>query len=204
MSSKTEIANMALSHLGIGKEIADLDTENSQDSRACRRFFNDARQAVLRDFPWPFATKFATLGLVSAPPTETTEWKFSYRYPADCLKFRRIPNADSRIETADTRVVYREGQDSQGRLIYTDQDLATCEYTIDVTGVENYSSDFVIALSLRLAAYIAPRLTAGDPFKMGERALKLYLYELQIARANAIGEEQPDRPIESEFITGRN
>lgn len=87
MSSSTEISNMALSHLAISREIAALDTERSQEAQACRRFYETVRKTVLRDYPWPFATKFATLALVEDDPN--SEWDFSYRYPSDCLNARR-------------------------------------------------------------------------------------------------------------------
>ena len=63
MSSKTEIANLAISHLGIGKEIANVETEQSQEAKACRRYFDMAKKITLGDVDWTFATKFATLNL---------------------------------------------------------------------------------------------------------------------------------------------
>lgn len=200
MSSTTEICNMALSHLGVGKDIGNVDTEPSAEARACRRFFTIVRDIVLTDFPWPFATKFADLGLVESDPTD--EWSFSYRYPSDCIRMRRILSG-IRVDTAASKVVFKLGRDDSGQLIYTDQVDAQAEYTILITSVEQYPADMVMALSLLLAATIAPRLTAGDPFKMGARALQMYRLAIQDAELSAIGEEQPDRPQESEFITGR-
>lgn len=202
MSSKTEIANLATSHLGIDKEIANIDTENSAEARACRRFFDTARDMVLSDFPWPFATKFADLALVEEDPT--IEWGFSYRYPSDCLTFRRILNGVTRIDTLESRVKYKIGRDTDGQLIYTDMEDAQGEYTIQITSVELYPPDFTMALSLLLAGLIGPRISGGDPFKKGDRALALYRKTIANAQALAIGEEQPDRPAESEFISGRD
>ena len=47
MASSTEIANLALSHLGNGTEIADLETERSSEASACRRFYDVALAQVL-------------------------------------------------------------------------------------------------------------------------------------------------------------
>ena len=93
-SSTTEIANLALGHLGIGKDIANLDTESSQEAKAMRRYYDICRRTVLQEFTWPFATKFVTLGLVEEDPTDAEEWAFSYRYPADCLFLRRLHGSD--------------------------------------------------------------------------------------------------------------
>jgi hypothetical protein len=54
-----------------------------------------------------------------------------------------------------------------------------------------------------LAGYIAPRVTGGDPFKLGERAVRFYDYEISKAESAAINEEQPDQTPESTFITAR-
>jgi hypothetical protein len=199
-SSETEIANMALSHLGIGKEIQNIETESSQEAKACRRFFDTARDAVLRDFPWPFATKLVDLGLVEEDPND--EWGFSYRYPSDAIALRRILSG-IRNDTLASRVPYKVGQDSQGLLIFTDAEDAQMEYTVREEAVERFSPDFILALSMRLAVYVAPRLTGGDPFKIGQRAMSLYMAEIGLAQASATGEEQPEQQPDSEFITGR-
>lgn len=201
MASTTEIANLALAHLGIGKEIATLETENSAEARILRRFYETARDAVLRDFDWPFAGKRAALGLVETDPTD--EWAYSYRYPSDALKLRRIPSG-TRNDTLASRIPFVVGQDTTGQLIFSDQAEAEMEYTLRVTAVEKYSPDFILALSYLLAVYSAPALTGGDPFKLGDKAAKFYQYMIAKAQASALGEEQPDPPQESEFITGRD
>ena len=82
-----DIWNTALSHLGISKEVASVD-ESSAEAKACRRFYDTTIKAVLKDYSWPFASKIATLNLITANPND--EWAYSYRYPSDCLFFRRI------------------------------------------------------------------------------------------------------------------
>lgn len=200
MATETEICNLALSHLGVGKEIANLETENSAEASACRRFYQPTVERVLTDFPWPFATRFATLALVEEDPTE--EWDFSYRYPADCLKLRRILSG-SRQDAPNGRVAYRLGSDASGRLVYTDQDDATVEYTFNPTDTTLFDVMFVEALAYALAVNIAPRITAGDPFKLGERAAALYQLSLAQAQASALREQQDDIPLEAESIRGR-
>jgi hypothetical protein len=202
MATRVEIANMALSHLGIGKEIGNLDTENSQEAASCRRFFDQARDAVLRAFAWPFATKFEALALVADPPTETDEWALSYRYPSDCVMLRRIQSG-IRNETPQDRIPYKLGRDTQGELIYTDEPDAKVEYTIRETDPQRYPEDFRLALSFLLAGYIAPRVTGGDPFKLGTRAIQLYMQHVSTAEANAANEAVIDRTPEAEMIRAR-
>jgi len=200
MSTKTEIANLALSHLGVGKEIANLETENSQEANAMRRFYDIAREQVLRDFHWPFANKEMALNLVDSNPT--TEWAYSYRYPTDCIKLKRIWSG-IRNDSRQTRVPFKIVRDAAGRLIYTDQINACMEYTLNESDASRFTPDAVQALSLRLAAYAAPRLTSGDPFKLGERSIKLYFLEISRAQATAVNEEQDEEKPLAEWTRAR-
>ncbi len=200
MASQVEICNLALSHLGQADEIANLVTERSAAAAACRRFYDVARDATLRDFSWPFATKFAFLNLVEEDPTE--EWAFSYRFPVDCLLARRIVSG-FRIDTALSRVVYKIGRDTAGQLIYTDKVDPQLEYTMKVTDPDKYNAQFVLALSYRLAMYIVPKINNGDPFKISQNLMSFYRLELASAQRSAYVEEQPDNDPPSQFISAR-
>lgn len=200
MASSTEICNMALSHLGVGKEIANIETEQSQEASACRRFYDIARDYTLRDFLWPFVRRYQALGLVAEEPN--TEWAFSYRYPTDCLKIHKILSP-RRNDTRQSKISYMIAQDSVGRLIFTDIEDAEIIYTQKETDPDKYPPDFIMALSFRLAAYIAPRLTSGDPFKLGDRAMQMYSIEISKAAANSVNEQQAEEEVESELIRAR-
>lgn len=199
----TNIANMALAHINVSKPIANLDTENSQEARACRVFYENCRREVLRDFNWPFARRIIDLALVQTQPN--TEWGYSYQYPTDCLGFRRILSP-IRNDTRESRIPYKEylSADGSGTLIYTDKQDAQGEYTVNISNENVYKPDFITAFSLMLASFIAPVVTGGDPFQMGRRALQLYQYAITKAQANAANEEQPDQLPESEFVRIRS
>jgi hypothetical protein len=200
MASKTEICNLAISHLGHGKEISNVDTENSSEATICRRYYETALRAILRDAKFTFATKNVALGLVGSNPT--TEWNYSYRYPSDCIFFRRIWSG-SRNDTNDTRVEYKIIRDDTGLLIYTDMENAVAEYTFYNDDEGQYPPDFVMALSYRLANLIAPSITKGDPFGMGAKAYEMYLMEITRAQASSYNEEQPAPEQYSELERSR-
>ena len=199
-SSTTEIANLALSHLGISKEVGNLDTENSANANACRRWFENARDETFRDFHWPFATTYATLGLVESDPN--TDWAYSYRYPSDCMRFIKVLNT-VRNDSRQSRVPIEIASDSSGKLIFCDTEDACGKYTKKITDVSLFTQDYVNMLSLLLASYIAPRVTAGDPFKLGERAYNLYVISKTKTEATAFNEQQDDEVVDSEFIRAR-
>jgi hypothetical protein len=202
MASKTEIANLALSHLAVDKEIANIETESSKEASSARRFYDLARDMVLRDFSWPFATKIAALALIETEPN--TEWAFSYRYPTDCLYFRRILSG-LRNDSRDTRAPYRIAQDDDGTtIVFTDADDAQAEYTVKTDNPQIYPPDFTLALSYLLASLMAARVTAGDPYKLGQRALSMYQAMKAKAENTARNEEQAEEEPESEFIRARD
>jgi hypothetical protein len=198
--SKVAICNLALSHLGIAKEINFFDTEKSQEAAACRRFYDLALEQTLKDFDWPFAGKIATLQLIEADPN--TEWAYSYRYPVDCVQFRKILSG-IRNDTRQSAEPYKISRDTTGTIILSDKATAEGEYTMLLDNPQEYPPDFAMALSLRLAVYVAPRITGGDPYNLAKKCMDLYLVEVEIAKANARNEEKQDELPESEFVSGR-
>ncbi len=200
-TSETDLANLMLFHLGHAKRIGDLETERSAEANAIRTIYRMALDATLRDFHWPFATKFQALGLVEANPTD--EWDYSYQYPSDCLDLRRLLSG-FRSDSRDSEVKYRIVTDGNNTLVYTNQADAQAEFTIRITDTLRYPPDFITAFTLRGAALVAPSITSGDPFKMGTRAIQMYQAEISRAQANARNEFKPDLPPESDFIRARN
>lgn len=197
--AEIDLYNLALSHIGNSKEVQSVN-ENSAEARACKRFYAQTRDEILREFPWPFAKVTVALALVETDPT--TEWKYAYRYPVDCVFFRRILG-DCRIEVRDTRVPYLIGQDAEGKLVYTDRQSAVAEYTVAVSDTSTFDPLFAQALAFKLGFYIAPRVTASDPFKLGQRAFTLYQMAVEQARDMALNEQQDDPEPDSEFILYR-
>lgn len=200
MASKTEICNLALTHIGVGKEISNLETERSPEATACRRIYETCLRTTLRAAHWPFATKFADLALIEEDAT--TDFTYSYGYPSDCVDFRRIVSGVPN-ETAQDRVVYRIAYGESAQIILTNQENAEGEYTVFVEDPARYPADFTMALSLLIAFYIAPKLTAGDPFKLGQRAMQLYSFEISRAVSNAHNEEQSQQSPDAEVIRER-
>lgn len=200
MASKVQICNYAIGHLGIGKQISSLD-ERSQEANSCKQFYDLALEQLLRKFEWPFATKLVTLGLVEEDPND--EWHFSYRYPSDCVEFRRILSGQRR-DTFDSKVPYRIAQDVAGRLIYSDSENAQGEYTFFAEDVLQYPVDFTITLSYLLASYIAPQITHGDSFNLGDKMLQRAMAMGEQATAKSANEEASDINPESEFIRARD
>lgn len=202
MNSITEICNLAISMLGVGEEIADYDDEDSEEARACRRFYEMARDNVLRDFPWSFANKIG-IGLAEVEEDPNNNWAYSYRYPSDCIAFRKILSG-TRNDTRQSRISFELGADDDGRLIFTDMDEAEGEYTFKNENVAQYPYDFVEALACRLAYLIAPRIAGGNSANKKAEMLQLYMMAISKAQKTTANEQQPDVEPESEYIRARD
>ena len=191
---------MAISHLGIGKEVGNVETDRGQEAEAFNRFYTVTRDELLEGFVWPFATVEVALGLVEEDPTN--EWAYSYRYPSNCLKIRKIQSGQ-RTDTIDSRIPLKISRDGTGKLIYCDIEDAVLEYTFRENDPGRFSNLFITALSYIIAFKMAPRLTKGDPFKLGNRAFEAAKLWLSMAEAHAANEEVPDVEPESDSIRSR-
>lgn len=200
--TKTQICNMALFHLGTSKEIANVDSssETSEEARTMRVFWDTAKEKILGEFPWTFATKVSALGQVEEDPTD--EWGYSYTYPSDAVAIRKIQSG-LRMDHRQSVIPYQIAQDNNVKLIYTDLEEAIAEYTCNLTETSLFTAEFCIALSYLLAHYAAAKLSKGDPMKMKNDMLILYKIALAEAKSKSLNEEQRDPYPEAEMIRGR-
>ena len=208
--SKTSIANLALSHLNVGKSIADIDNERSAEAQSLRRFYDIALDNVLEEFEWPFATKQADLALIETDP-DGEEWKYVYQYPSDALHLRRILGLSRQHSlphdglVTDGRISYKVAQLGDKKVVYTDQKEARMEYTRRETDPALYTSTFTIAFSYWLAFLAAPRILDGaKAAKITDDLFAKYQRALNKAMAHASKEGKPDLTAESEFSSSRD
>ncbi len=199
MASEVEICNQALSHVGQGKRIGSL-TERSEEAAVCRTFYDLTRDIVLRDYPWPFASKIESLGLVENTPND--DWGYSFRIPDDYLHDIKIMGV-GRIEEAGTAIEYEIGSDSTGGLIFTDQADAVLKYTARVQDPNKFTPDFNEALGYLMAVKIGPTITGGDPRGMVKEAERRYMTCISKAKAAAANEGRKGPAVDSSWISGR-
>lgn len=201
MASDLDIANMALRHLAVTTgPIASL-TERSKEAKAVSLFLPQVREEVLRDHPWSFATHVALLALVEEEPTR--DWLYSYRYPANCVTFRRLlSESQLRVSMFNSpygiryplnlpKIKHRIARDDDGKLIYTNEEAPYGEWTELLEDPTDYPPDVVQVMALLLASYIAPSVHGADP-KLGDRAYALYERKLAQAKQNDGNESNLD------------
>ena len=199
--TEVQIANMALGRVGIQQTISSLSSASSE-SRQCNLFYEPARDAVLRDFPWPFARQYVSLALVSefaSTDDAVSHWAFAYRVPADCITCRRIVSPLGR--NSSSPISFELGHDVGGLLIYCDLAEPVLEYTARFTDPAFFAADFAMALSWRLAVEIAMPLAVSAGLR--QSAESEYRIAISRAQATALNEAQRDPDPESEFIRVR-
>ncbi len=220
-----DICNVALSLIG-GQAITSLD-DGSINAKRCKAQYDLARQYLLTEISWPFARKQVALALVGAE-SGTDEnlagdgqapiagWKYTYGYPADCLKVVDIKpdtttgnysvysNTRTPITVQNGIVEYVQAIQKIGtenyRVLATNKQAGLLVYVSDVTETEFYSSDFNNLFAYYLCAKLAFNVT-GDlkiTHKMEQMAsqlmgvaLKRYAFEYSGDTAPMINDPYP-------------
>lgn len=201
MASKTQVGNLALIRIGVSKSVANVDTERSVEALALRLLFDDERDYCLRDFPWPWARKYATAELVKGSSTVPTnlDWIYAYRYPSDCLFVRRLVTGNGRQEQVPPP--YAIGRDDQGRLIFSNRELAELEYTSRVTDPEEFDSLFVSMFAWKLGSSLAPSLSRLA--NVAVQCMQMYEIEKTKAQSRAMNEGQAEKAPDAEWVRDR-
>lgn len=205
------VANRALSHIGVSKQVGDVTTENTLEANLVRLHIGDCVEATLRDFDWPLATRYAALvlhaGTEAAPVNK--DWTYAYLAPLGMMKARRLVTPNGRKWDPDP-IPFRLGYDSVvGPIIYTNQavdasDPVTLEYTFRLP-CPTYQLDpeFRAALAWRLAADLAMPLSKDS--KKQAFCLSMYASLLPKATETAANEQQQelDDDADAGWIAGR-
>lgn len=146
--TQTAIANRALAHLG-SHRIVDVN-EASPPAEHIRRCWDSERRATLRVGHWNFARHRLTLSPLAAP---AFGWTNAFALPADFLATVSFNG----IESGTSRTNF----ELEGSAILCNSTSAQLVYIRDVLDCTKWDDVFVQAFALRLAAAIAPSLTAS-------------------------------------------
>lgn len=143
-SSETDIANLALGHLGEAR-ITSLE-EDTIAGRACSLHYSAARDQVLRSHRWNFAQRRITLSRLADAPE--FGWSYQYELPADCLRVLEVNGSEAGDVISDEYII-------EGRLILTDADAVRLVYTRRITAVCDFDALFIDALAVKLAVVLS-------------------------------------------------
>lgn len=153
VQSLSGLASAAMVHLG-RDPIADLAAENDQMGATVRERYPALRDALLRAYPWNFATHFAAL---PGSKLDTPMFGFTHKctLPSGgaqpyCLRLWRLENPHIKYTV-------------QGRnLFLKSAPPVVIEYTARMTDVEQFDPLFYELLALDLALALVNRVASGD------------------------------------------
>lgn len=148
MSSTTDLANMALGHLG-QPPLTDLNGPGP-NAEACRTFFENSRKVSLRAASWNFAAERATLTADATAPL--FGYRFRYPLPSD---YMRMIMVNGRL--SGTKLTYHK---IEGQYLLSNEAIIHIVYVKDVPLTGTWPEDFCLAFSYQLASMIAPRIMA--------------------------------------------
>lgn len=165
MPSETDIANLALQHLGESR-INSIEDTGDKVSRTCKVNFAQARDEALQSARWGCAKKQAALSKLSTPPLY--KWKAAYQLPSDFIRLIEIEGED-----AWTPKEYFDRQGNKlliGRGCEDDEnmpDTLNIEYIHRLEDYTQYDPLLVESVAMELAMKCARALTGSDS-KQGE------------------------------------
>ncbi len=198
MATDVDIANMALGRLGTRATIADLE-ENSTEAREIVRWYATVRDDLLSRIDWNFSRVYAALSSSGTPPSR---WGYSYAYPSDCLKFRRLDLGVPAGVPFDPQVNFEIGSASSVKFIWCNVAQAIGVYSQQVTDPSRFEPNFVTAFADCLAARVAVPIT--QKLDLAERLERKALNALEEAMASSANEQIGQQHIQqAESITVR-
>lgn len=204
------LVNRALGRIGITKVIANLATDQTEYATAARQHVKEDINAVLRDHPWAFATRYADLVLSSgsAAAPFSNDWTYAYLAPNSMMFARRISTQPPGRSYGYAPVVFRHYMHvTLGPLILCNAEATTAvplvlEYTIRHTCPAFYGDAiFRDALVWRFAKSLASSLardSAKAQYCEG-------MYRDVLARASTVveREQQQDKHGDADWIDAR-
>lgn len=153
--SETDIANMAVMSIGIEKPIDNLQTDDSNEARYCRRFYPSTRDAMLRSHPWNCAIHRKAITPLASTPI--SDWDYQYQLPSNpyCLRVLQVGEMGDDIDWV-----------VEGRRLLTNEGTSIkLKYIKRITDTNEFDPLLVDAISIKLAIKIVMPLTSSQSMK---------------------------------------
>ncbi len=196
MSSKVQIANQALTHIGVDA-ISSL-TEDSEAARKVNSIFDHCIDEVLKSADWNFARKTEALALTA---DESLEYDYVYQRPAKCLAVRKIFSEATPNPNPPEKHEEMISPDTSVQSICCNVEDAYIKFTYQVSDITTWPADAVAALSLKIAHLSAFALTGERSVRSDmERAFEIAASKARAANGNE-GNAKPD--ASSQYIDAR-
>jgi hypothetical protein len=192
VTSSTEIANLALDLLSAGI-VTDIENGTSPTEALMKRWYDQSRRKCLREHPWNFAIRRATLAASATAPA--FGYAKAFPVPAD---FLRILYVSTDLVSDQETILPTSAYQVEGNAVLITNNYSSSEslrlvYVADVTTVSNMDPLFVDLLAYEIALSVAYKVTENNTNiqRLGE------LHKRRSAIARAIdGQERPPTRVE--------
>lgn len=189
MTSKVDIANLALSHIAQGPRVTNIDPpDGTLHAEILSQFYPVARDIALEMHAWKFATTRRVLTPITLPDA-VTQWAFAYQYPNLVVRPLALLIPESTDDVSGAREFTVEIDPDTGvQIILTNVEGAVLKYIRRQDVPERYTPLFVNAVSHLLASFIAGPITKKA--SIVESQFKLYASYLQLATGSDMAGER--------------
>lgn len=174
--TKAQIYNLALGALLLQRQIADPNTDTSNEAKVLNTHWEVAFYSTLEDLDLDYTMSVAVLELIESDPD--TFWDYAYKYPSDCAFLRRLQDAnektfkDNRYTHHRKRIQIHEGQ----KAIMTNLENATAEYISKDISLASLDELTGLAIAYRLAHLSAPLIVGKGAQKLREEIQAKYIF----------------------------
>lgn len=200
--TKPKIYNLALSALLLAKEVVDVETDKSNEVKVLNLHYDIALESTLEDLDLDGTSLPVTLELLSTLTGEP--WDFVYKYPTNCVFFRRIVSLQA-TDCKATHIDKRTGVYNGQKAIYTNEVSASAEIIPKDLSLAVLSPMAGLAVSYKLAYLAAPLIVGKGAKKLREEIMAAYVIAKVEAQEKDSRENfmyDPDW-VRSEFVLAR-
>ena len=191
MSARIEAVNYALQYLG-EQPITSLD-DDSDRALTMKSFYYIARDSVLEDANWTFATKRFTPARNAVDPE--WGWNYSYTIPSDIVRVTTVLRDWGSSSVAGIGYYDFPNEMKSAHVIEGNEILSNDERTMEDEG--NYSPLFMEAFAAKLAYLAALPITAS--MQKQQAALALHTGLIRSAKTRD-GQQNTTRRFRSRWL----
>ena len=185
MATRVSISNLALTILGADR-ITSL-SDNNENARRLSAIYDYCLDDVLRAHPWNFCLQRQQLARLTTTPVYGYDYEF--QLPSNCLRVVEVSDGTN-VQT-DFKI--------EGRKLMSDDTSVYIKFMQTVADPNQYTSQFVMVLSARLAAELAYAITNNKA--NAELIMQIYMDRLQNAKETDSQESNSVNVIDDDLWT---
>ncbi len=208
MYAKADIYNLAIGMLLLQRQIAQTDTDPSNECKVMNIHYDAAFQSTLEDMDLDSTSTEVTLQLLMANPNAAWDW--AYKYPDNCAFMRRIKSCEV-MDNRSSRILKRIGMfvvppsTVPIKTVFTTQCNAVAEIIMSNVPLGSLTATAGLAVAAKLAMLSAPLIVGKGSDKLRKEIQEKYV----IFKAQAQEQDQRENfnfqsdALQSEFVEER-